>query len=108
VIEVADGGCGVPAEALERLFERFARADQARTRAHGGAGLGLAIVNAIAVAHRGECTVRTSPAGSTFSLRLPRFRPQRPARLLPAPAPVSAGAYPSEASVPTGTSSARS
>src|SRR5256885_2254733 len=54
VIEVADEGCGVPFHALERIFERFARADPARTRAHGGVGLGLAIVDAIAKGHNGR------------------------------------------------------
>jgi signal transduction histidine kinase len=74
-IAVRDGGPGVPPEAIERIFERFARADAARTRAHGGVGLGLAIVDAIAKAHGGRCTVRTSPAGSTFSLVLPGYTP---------------------------------
>ena len=74
VIEVADEGCGVPAEALDHIFDRFARADAARNRAKGGVGLGLAIVDAIAKAHGGACAVRASDPGLTFSLRLPRFR----------------------------------
>ena len=74
VIEVADNGCGVPADALERIFERFARADPARTRAQGGVGLGLAIVDAIAKGHDGRCTVEASEAGTTFALHLPGFR----------------------------------
>jgi signal transduction histidine kinase len=74
VIEVADEGCGVPAEALERIFHRFARVDAARSRTEGGVGLGLAIVDAIAKAHSGRCVVRTSTEGSTFSLRLPGFQ----------------------------------
>jgi len=73
IIEVADGGEGVPEGALAQIFERFARADAARTRAKGGVGLGLAIVDAIAKAHGGRCTVRNSRHGATFSLRLPRF-----------------------------------
>jgi signal transduction histidine kinase len=73
VIEVADGGEGVPPEALAQIFERFARADAARTRAKGGVGLGLAIVDAIAKAHGGRCTVKNSQSGATFALRLPRF-----------------------------------
>ena len=75
VIEVADEGCGVPADALGQIFERFARADPARSRDHGGVGLGLAIVDAIAKAHGGSCAVRAAANGSTFSLRLPGFSP---------------------------------
>lgn len=74
VIEVEDSGEGVPEEALAQIFERFARADAARSRVHGGVGLGLAIVDAIAKAHGGSCTVRNSTIGAIFSLRLPRFR----------------------------------
>ena len=55
-----------------RIFDRFGRAESARGR-DGGVGLGLAIVDAIAKAHEGRCTVRTSPTGTTFSLRLPQF-----------------------------------
>jgi signal transduction histidine kinase len=75
-IEVADAGCGIPQDALAHIWERFGRADAARTRAHGGAGLGLAIVDAIARAHGGRCTVATSSSGSTFALRLPSFQTQ--------------------------------
>jgi signal transduction histidine kinase len=74
-IEVEDEGCGVPAEALHRIFDRFARADAARTRSAGGVGLGLAIVDAIAKGHGGHCTVRTTPHGSIFALHLPHFAP---------------------------------
>lgn len=73
VIEVADAGSGIPDDALSTIFERFARADAARTRTTGGVGLGLAIVDAIVKAHGGSCSARTSAAGSTFELRLPRF-----------------------------------
>jgi signal transduction histidine kinase len=85
VIEVVDEGCGIPDSALAYIFERFARADAARTRAHGGVGLGLAIVDAIVKAHGGRCSVRTSTTGSAFSLRLPRFQRARAPRLLPTP-----------------------
>jgi signal transduction histidine kinase len=77
VIEVEDEGRGVPGHALGHIFERFARADSARSRDHGGVGLGLAIVDAIAKAHGGSCAVRTAANGSTFSLRLPGFSPAR-------------------------------
>jgi signal transduction histidine kinase len=85
VIEVEDGGCGVHRDALGHIFERFARADAARSRAHGGVGLGLAIVDAIAKAHGGSCAVRTSRSGSTFSLRLPGFTPSQEPYRTPAP-----------------------
>jgi signal transduction histidine kinase len=80
-IEVADDGVEIPSDALGRIFDRFARADAARTRSQGGVGLGLAIVDAITKAHGGRCTVRTSEAGSTFALRLPGFRPAPVARM---------------------------
>ena len=75
LIEVEDEGCGVPEDALERIFDRFARADPARTRSAGGVGLGLAIADAIAKAHGGSCTVTSSAQGSIFALRLPNFTP---------------------------------
>jgi signal transduction histidine kinase len=80
-IDVADEGCGIPPDVLDRIFERFARADTASGRS-GGVGLGLAIVDAIAKAHGGRCTVTSSPNGSTFTLTLPGFR-QTPRALVP-------------------------
>ncbi|HKC77382.1 MAG TPA: HAMP domain-containing sensor histidine kinase [Gaiellaceae bacterium] len=71
VIEVADSGAGVPAEALPRIFDRWARADGARTRERGGAGLGLAIVAAVARAHGGRCSVDSRSRGTVFRLHLP-------------------------------------
>jgi signal transduction histidine kinase len=87
VIEVADEGCGVPAEELHRIFDRFARADGARTRDRGGAGLGLSIADAIAKAHGGRCTVVPGERGATFALRLPVVVPFEPR---PAPASLEA------------------
>jgi len=77
VIEVADMGRGVPAEAVDRIFDRFARADDARNRSAGGVGLGLAIVAAIVRAHGGRCTVSPLERGTVFALRLPGFTPIR-------------------------------
>lgn len=71
VIEVADEGAGIPEDALGTIFDRFARADDARTRAHGGVGLGLAIVAAIARAHGGRCTVERREGQTVFRLALP-------------------------------------
>lgn len=72
-IRVRDFGCGIPAEHLSRLFERFYRVDLARSRNLGGTGLGLAIVKHVAQAHRGEVQVSsTLDEGSTFSILLPR------------------------------------
>ena len=72
VLEVSDTGSGIPAEALPHIFERFYRADKARSRDSGGAGLGLAIVKAICAAHDAEITVSsTEGEGSRFIVRLP-------------------------------------
>jgi two-component system OmpR family sensor kinase len=73
VIDVADEGQGLPPGETERIFERFARADSARSRAEGGAGLGLAIVDAIAKAHGGSCSAQSGRGGTVFSLRFPGF-----------------------------------
>ena len=73
-IDVKDEGSGLPADAAERIFGRFARADVARSRGDGGVGLGLSIVDAIARAHGGRCTATTSARGSTFTLVMPGFR----------------------------------
>jgi signal transduction histidine kinase len=71
VIEVSDSGTGVPSEALPRIFDRWGRADGARTRERGGAGLGLAIVAAVARAHGGRCSVEPLARGTAFRLHLP-------------------------------------
>ena len=69
MIRVKDHGCGIEAQHLPRLFERFYRVDKARSRELGGTGLGLAIVRHIALAHRGSVSVEsTVGVGSTFCL----------------------------------------
>jgi signal transduction histidine kinase len=71
-LDVTDHGPGMSPEQAHRVFERFYRADQARTRATGGSGLGLAIVNALVAAHGGVASVRTAPdQGATFRIALP-------------------------------------
>ncbi len=70
---VEDRGPGIAAEHLPRIFERFYRVDQARSRDLGGTGLGLAIVKHVAMAHGGRAEVESRPGvGSRFSLLLPR------------------------------------
>ena len=66
---------GIPPEALDRIFDRFARSDAARTRSAGGAGLGLAIVDAVAKSHDGSVSVRSRNGSTVFALRLPEFEP---------------------------------
>jgi two-component system, OmpR family, sensor kinase len=72
LIEVADSGPGFPVDFLPHAFERFARPDSSRARRDGGAGLGLAIVAAIAEAHGGTATARNRPeGGAVVALELP-------------------------------------
>ena len=72
VLEVSDTGVGIPPEALPHIFERFYRADKARSRDSGGAGLGLAIVKAICGAHGAEVRVFSQEGqGSRFLVELP-------------------------------------
>jgi signal transduction histidine kinase len=71
-LTVADKGPGMTAEQASRVFERFYRTDGARTRAQGGAGLGLAIAASLAAAHGGDLAVDTAPGrGAAFHLWLP-------------------------------------
>ncbi|BFP52134.1 HAMP domain-containing sensor histidine kinase [Streptomyces sp. CMC78] len=72
-VEVRDDGAGVPEEERERIFERFVRLDDARSRDDGGAGLGLAIARDVASRHGGTLTVhRAAEGGAAFRLWLPR------------------------------------
>jgi two-component system, OmpR family, sensor kinase len=72
VLSVEDDGPGVPPEQAERLFERFYRADESRSRASGGSGLGLSIVWAIVAAHGGTVSAASREGGgSVFTVTLP-------------------------------------
>jgi two-component system sensor histidine kinase SenX3 len=75
-IAVSDQGIGIPPAEQQRIFERFYRVDQARSRATGGTGLGLSIVKHVAANHGGEVTLwSVEGQGSTFTLRLPDSAP---------------------------------
>jgi signal transduction histidine kinase len=75
VAEVRDTGIGIAPEDIAHIFERFYRADRARSRETGGTGLGLAIGRWIAQAHGGEIRVQSEPSkGSSFQVRLPLLR----------------------------------
>lgn len=72
ILAVTDSGPGIPAAEVGRIFSRFSRIDAGRSRTVGGFGLGLAVVKAIAEAHRGSAHVRSTVGkGSAFELHLP-------------------------------------
>jgi two-component system phosphate regulon sensor histidine kinase PhoR len=72
LIAVTDTGIGIPPRDIPRIFERFYRVDEARSRDQGGTGLGLSIVKHIVQLHGGTVTVQSTPGkGSTFSFTLP-------------------------------------
>jgi two-component system sensor histidine kinase SenX3 len=72
VIEVEDRGIGIAARHQERIFERFYRVDQGRSRAAGGTGLGLAIASHAVQNHGGEIEIESLPGqGSTFRIVMP-------------------------------------
>jgi two-component system sensor histidine kinase SenX3 len=71
-VNVVDHGVGIPARDLDRIFERFYRVDQGRSRQTGGTGLGLSIVRHVAANHQGRVEVESREGeGSTFRLILP-------------------------------------
>ena len=73
LLEVRDKGIGIPAEHLERIFERFYRVDRARSRESGGTGLGLSIVRHIAMLHKGMAEAESHAGeGSVFKIRIPQ------------------------------------
>lgn len=76
---VLDDGPGVPAADRARIFERFVRLDDARSRDSGGAGLGLAIVATVAAHHGGRAEVRDTTEGAAFVVHLPAASPEGPA-----------------------------
>ncbi|MEU4032440.1 sensor histidine kinase [Streptomyces anulatus] len=75
ILSVHDNGPGVPAENAERVFERFVRLDDARSRDRGGTGLGLPIARELAHHHRGTLVLVPSDTGACFRLRLPHAPP---------------------------------
>ena len=84
VISVADHGIGIPARDIERVFERFYRVDQARSRQTGGTGLGLAIVRHVVANHHGSVEIESRLGeGSRFTLRLPAVAAPEPAPASP-------------------------
>jgi two-component system sensor histidine kinase BaeS len=72
VVRVRDSGAGIAEEDLPHVFDRFYRADRSRSRATGGAGLGLAIVRQLVEAHGGQIEVESEPGrGTAFTFTLP-------------------------------------
>ena len=102
-ISVVDQGIGIPAEDIDRIFERFYRVDPARHRSTGGTGLGLSIVKHVAATHGGDISVwSVQGQGSTFTLTLPRSsEPGQATGSTTTPVEVVAPARPASGPAPT-------
>ncbi len=75
-VEVSDSGIGIPAEALEHIYERFYRVDKSHSREIGGTGLGLAITRSAVLMHRGSIKVSSEEEkGTTFTVKIPLIHP---------------------------------
>jgi len=74
VIRVTDEGPGIAEDEQERIFDRFYRVDDSRTRGNGGTGLGLAVVRSLVEAHDGTVDVTSEPGRTVFTVRLPLSR----------------------------------
>ncbi|HEX8864276.1 MAG TPA: HAMP domain-containing sensor histidine kinase [Lentzea sp.] len=72
VIKVSDTGPGIPEADQARIFDRFYRVDNSRTRQRGGSGLGLAVVQSLVEAHGGTIELTSRPGSTVFTIRLPR------------------------------------
>ena len=78
LLEVSDTGIGITPEDQARVFDRFWRSDRSRSRATGGAGIGLAVVRELVEAHDGGVTLESTPGrGTRFRVRLPALRRER-------------------------------
>jgi two-component system OmpR family sensor kinase len=71
-VKVSDTGPGIPEADQARIFDRFYRVDDSRTRQRGGSGLGLAVVQSLVEAHGGTISLTSHPGATTFTIRLPR------------------------------------
>ncbi|TWP51339.1 HAMP domain-containing histidine kinase [Lentzea tibetensis] len=72
IVRVTDSGLGIPREDQTKIFDRFYRVDDSRTRQRGGSGLGLAVVQSLVHAHGGSIELTSVPGNTTFTIRLPR------------------------------------
>ena len=83
LVDVSDNGKGIPASDLPHLFERFYRADESRSRASGGSGLGLSIVKGLVEAHGGTISVESTVGeGTVFHINLPAAPDDSPGDVL--------------------------